>query len=113
MSIFFLFEVTHQLQIILGMVKYIIWEYISLNSSDQVALVSYSDCDNPILSVCCDHSVDSVSPWRWWPVCVSVSVWAVSMAEMEHKLSVFQEVDEDIHRSIQVGQEAGEGAGTF
>ena len=32
---------------------------------------------------------------------------------MEHKLSVFQEVDEDIHRSIQVGQEAGEGAGTF
>ena len=47
------------------------------------------------------------------PVCVSGSVWAVSMAEMEHKLSVFQEVDEDIHRSIQVGQEAGEGAGAF
>ena len=35
------------------------------------------------------------------------------MAEMDHKLSVFQEVDEDIDRSIQVSQEAGEGAGTF
>ena len=44
---------------------------------------------------------------------MSGSVLAVRMAEMEHKLSVFQEVDEDIHRSIQVGQEAGEGAGTF
>ena len=42
-------------------------------------------------------------------VCLGVSV----LSEMEHKLFVFQEVDEDIHRSIQVGQEAGEGAGTF
>ena len=44
---------------------------------------------------------------------MSESVWSVRMAEMEHKLSVFQDVDEDIHRSIHVGQEAGEGAGTF
>ena len=35
------------------------------------------------------------------------------MAEMDHKLSVFQEVDEDIDRSLQIGQEAGEGAGAF
>ena len=44
---------------------------------------------------------------------MSRSVWAVRMAEMEHKLSVFQKVDEDIHRSIQFGQEAGERAGAF
>ena len=44
---------------------------------------------------------------------MSGSVWAVRMAEMKQKLSVFQEVDEDIHRAIQVGQEAREGAGAF
>ena len=42
---------------------------------------------------------------------MSGSVWAVGMAEMKHKLSVFQEVDEDIPRFIQVGQEDREGAG--
>ena len=44
---------------------------------------------------------------------MSGGVLAVRMAEMEHKLSVFQEVDEDIHRAIQVGQEARERASAF
>ena len=37
----------------------------------------------------------------------------VSLAEVDQELSVLQKVDEDIHRAIQIGQEAGEGTGTF
>ena len=42
-----------------------------------------------------------------------VVLGGVSLAEVDQELSVLQEVDEDIHRAIQIGQEAGEGTGTF
>ena len=37
----------------------------------------------------------------------------VSLTEVDQELSVLQEVDKHIHRAIQIGQEAGEGTGTF
>ena len=90
----------------LSMINILSQDILYFYSSHQVAPVPYTDSNDPVLT---DRS------GRWWllwspsPGCD----WYLEVFGLDHKLSVFQEVDEDIDRSIQVGQEAGEGAGAF